>query len=536
MNYGAKVRALGKLLLKLETKSKTGSNRKLLLLNLTTTIPGIFLPWLLVKQTTDPTGFEFSFITFLFFSLILIFTIITELDNLIVSKTEAEILSAMPISDTLLVNAKMFMIWRYLIFLSLPMLLPGSIFYYSIIRSWPRAMLYIVSGFMLFFFITNVLVLLYSAALRIFRSGRLASYTLAFQMIMILVMIMAYQLISYGITGRTGSSITAYVNALKANGIIDLFPHAWYAFLTTRNNYLLEWSLLLKLFLPVIICSASYFSLKMYLTENYSVIREKFLNSRVMENNSKGRSGFFLFQMIGDFIRNVYLRNNSERSSFGLIKALYKSDKTVRLAILPMIIIPAGLAVFALITGQLPPPFSKNYFETKPVFHISILLCVLVVLNTAILGVKITNYPGVTWVYEAFPIESRRNFKNGFRKFFVVFLLLPVCITCGVIFLFKIPADQAILHTIFIFTAANLYNSVFNLFSRALPFTKENTMINSLQRMTSILYPLMFGAVIILVQLFVYKNMLTTLITVLLLVTITFWINYFGFVRRNTRN
>jgi hypothetical protein len=532
LNYGAKVRMLGRLLLKLETRSKTGSNRKLLLLNLTTTIPGIAIPWLLIKQTTDPTGFEFSFITFLFYSLILMFTVVSELDNLVISKTEAEIFSAMPINDNLMVNAKMFMIWRYVTFLSLPMLLPGSIFYYSILRSYPRALVYILSGFMLFFFITNVLILLYSAALRIFRSGRLSTYTLAFQMIMILVMIMVSQLISYGITGRTGSGITAYINAFKTTGIIDLFPQAWYAFLTTRNNYILEWSLILKLLLPVVICTTSYISLKMYLSENYSAIREKFLDSRIIENSSKSSNRFFLFSLFGNWVQNIYLRNNSERSSFGLLRTLFFKDKTVRLAVLPMIIIPVGLAVFALVTGQLPPPFDKNYFALKPVFHISILLCILVALNTAIHGVRITNYPGVSWIYGAFPIPSRRNFKNGFRKFFVIYLLIPVCVICGIIFLFKIPADQAILHTIFIFTASNLYNSICNLLYRALPFTKENTLINSLQRLSSIMYPLLFGAIIVVLQLFVYKSMLTTTIAAIALITITFWLNYFGFVRR----
>ncbi len=168
--YSGKVRTLGKLLLKLETRSRTGSNRKLLLLNITYLLPGIFLPLLLVKQNTDPTGFEYSFLTFLFFSLILTFTVITELDNLIVSRTEAEIFSAMPIDNGLLVNAKMFVITRYTFFLSLPLLLPGSFFYYTIMRSFPRTFVYFISGFMLLFFTVNILILLYSMALRNFKA------------------------------------------------------------------------------------------------------------------------------------------------------------------------------------------------------------------------------------------------------------------------------------------------------------------------------------------------------------------------------
>lgn len=520
------------MLLKLETRSKTGSGKKMLYLNISYFIPGVFLPWLLLKQNADPTGFQFSFLVFLFYSLIIAFTVITELDNLIISKTEAEILSAMPIDNRLLISAKMYMITRYLLLLSLPLLVPGSIYYYAIMRSFPRAFLFFISAFMLCFFIVNLLLLLYSAALRIFKTKSVGSYTMIFQLGMILLLIMAYQFVSFGITGRPGSSVNGYIATLQSKGLINYFPQAWFAFLTTRNQYLLEVGLIVKLALPVVITILSYYSVKIYLDENYMHIRDKFVNSRVLEEGIKSKNRFFIFAMISDYIQNIYLRNNTERSSFGLIRSLFFKDKTVRLAILPMIIIPIGLAVFALTTNQLPAPFDKNYFEIKPVFHISIMLCVLVVLNTAIIGVKVTNYPGVAWIYDSYPVSSLRNFKNGFRKFFVVYMLIPTCIGLGIIFIFKIPLHQAALHTVFIFAAANLYNSIYNLLSRALPFTRENTLINSIQRMTSIIYPFLYGIIIVMLQLFVYKSMVTTMIAVLGFITITFWLNYFGFVRK----
>jgi hypothetical protein len=527
-----KIKLLGKLLLKLETTSKSGSNRKLLLINISYLLPGIFLPWLLIKQNTDPTGFEFAFITFLFYTMIISFTVVTELDNIIISKTEADLITSMPVDDSLIVRAKMFMILRYSAFLMLPLLLPGGIYFYSIVKSLPRALLYVSAGFMVCFLFTSIIILLYSIALKVFRSSGISAYTLAFQLLLILGMIIGYQFISLGVTSKAGSITGSYVSSMQAKGIIDYFPQSWFALLPARNNYLPDLALMLKLLLPVFICFMAYYSLKMYLDENYAYIREKFLSSKGMayESSKTGRR-FIVFSMVRDLIQNVYLRNHLERSSFGLIRSLYRADKTVKLAIIPMIIIPAGLAVFALITNQLPSPFDRNYYESKPVMHISILLCVLVVLNTAIIGVRVTNFPGVSWVYSSYPVESLKHFKNGFRKFFVVYLLVPVCVITGIIYLFKIPAHQALLHIIFIFAAANLYNSIYSYFTKALPFTKENTLINSLQRMTSILFPFLFGIIIIIVQLFAYRSMLSALIAVLFMLTITFWINYFGFVR-----
>lgn len=94
------------MLLKMETRGRTGSGRKMLLLNLSFFIPGLFLPYILFKQNADPTGYQFAFAAFMFYSLITAFTILTELDNLITSKTEAEIITVMPVDTSILVNAK----------------------------------------------------------------------------------------------------------------------------------------------------------------------------------------------------------------------------------------------------------------------------------------------------------------------------------------------------------------------------------------------------------------------------------------------
>ena len=524
-----KVRTLGRLLLKLETRSKSGSNRKLLLLNISYLIPGMLLPWILIKQNTDPSGFEFVFVTYLFFTLILAFTIITELDNLVISGSESEIFSSMPIEDRLFVSAKMFMLLRYLIFLCIPLLVPGSIYFYFMMKSFPRAFLYFVSGLMLSFFIVNILILLYSAALRIFKSKKLSTYTLAFQLLMILSLILGYQFIAFGMTGRT--SINEYMNVLQKTGVINYLPQAWYALLPARNNYVPGFTLMFKVFLPILICYLSYFSLKLYLIENYGVIREKFLNARTFEPALNNKQRFLIFQILNDFIQNVYLRNNLERSSYGLMISLYKSEKTVKLAIWPMIIIPVGLAFFALLADQLPVPFEHSFFDERPVFHISILIAVLVSLGTAMTAVKLTNEQGASWIYDSYPVESIKHFKNGFRKFFVINLLIPVCVSIGLIFIIKIPLHFAIIHTLFIFAAANLYNSIYGLLSKKLPFTRENTLLNSMQRMTGIIYPLLYGIGIVLIQLFAYKGVITSMITILALFTINFWLNYFGFVR-----
>ena len=525
-----KVKTVGRLLLKLETRGRAGTGKKIVFLMITYLLPGCFLPLLLVKQNTDPTGFEYTFLTYLFYSLIISFTISSELDNLIVSKNESDIFSALPVSGRLVAGAKMFMLNRYIFILAIPLFTPGAVFYYSMMRSVPRSIMYFMAGYMMCFFTVNILLLVYSVALRILKTKRLSVYTLFFQLILVLLLIIGYQLVSYGISGRQGSGSVNYLHLLEKKNLTDLFPQSWYAFLSARTQYEFGVALLFKISLPFLIFYLSYLSLKMYLEENLDIIKEKIFYAGYSPGSETGGDDESSPAAFAGLIESVYLRNRAERSSFGLMKSMFRQDKAMKLNIIPMIIIPAGLAIFALLTNQLPPPFEAGYFMIRPVFHISILLSVLVVLNTAVLGMKITNHPGASWVYESYPLSGKKRFKNGIRKFFTVYLIIPLCIILGLVFAFKMPLWQAALASLFIFASANLYNSIFNILNRALPFTKENTFLNSIQKLSGMFYPLAFGAGIVFVQLYVYDSVFHTIIALLALLTVNFWLNFFGFV------
>ncbi len=526
-----KVRTIGKLLLKLETRNRAGSEKKILFLFISYLIPGCFLPFMLARQNVDPTGFEYTFLTYLFYTLIISFTVSSELDNLIVSQNETDIFSALPVDSGLLAGAKSYMLNRYIFMLVIPLFGPGAVFYYRMMNSVPRAIMYFAAGYMLCMFTINSALLVYSIALRVLKTKRLSVYTLAFQVILIFLLIIGYQFVSYGISGRQPAGSVNYLQIIQKNSMIDLFPQSWYAFLSSRVQYEFGISLLLKIALPFFIFYLSYLSLKMYLEENLGRIKEKIFYADYSagagaEIESKSPAAGLIA-----LIESVYLRNSSERSSFALLKSMFSHDKAMKLNIIPMIVIPAGLTIFALVTNQLTPPFDPGYFIIKPVFHISIMISAFVVLNTSVLGVKISSHPGASWVYDSYPVGRKKRFKNGIRKFFSVYLILPLCTILGILFSFKMPVWQAALDCLFIFASANLYNSLFNLFTRALPFTKENTLINSAQRITGMLYPIAFGTGIVFIQLYVYNSVFHTVLAIIGLFTISFWINYFGFVR-----
>lgn len=533
MTDTAKVKLLGRFFLRLETKGRDGSRKKLLMLFISYLIPGVFIPFLLYKQNYDSTGFYFTFLTFLFNSLILSFTIASEFDNLILTKPELDLMTSLPMDDMIMARAKIFLLVRYVTLISLPLLIPGSIYYYLIMNSILRAVLYFFSGLAFSIFLANVLLLIYGVAVKNLKIKRLGTYTLVFQVIFILLLIVSYQFVSFTFTGRYGGGVIRTFQRLFFNeDFTKFFPHTWFAFISVKQNTILDYRVLLKLSLPVFITYMSILSLRLYLIENYGKIREKFIYSRVLiTNDNIQERKKTIFELSGELIQAIYIRNHIEHGAFGLMQSHFTRDKALRTSMIPMMIIPAGITIFALLTNQLPSPFAIAHFGLNPVFHISIFIAVLIVINTAVLGSKVTGNKDAAWVYDAFPLGTKKRLINGVRKFFVIYLIVPISIILFLLFSIQIPLDKSFIHVLYIFAFANLYNSLFHFISKTLPFTKDNTLMQSIHRLGAIFYPLVFGTGCVLLQIFVYRDIPLTLLAIAIVISVTFWLNFFAFVK-----
>jgi hypothetical protein len=530
-----KVKALGNLLLKLETRNRNGSLKKIIILFISYLLPGLFLPIVLFRQSADPTGFQYVFLTYLFYSVLISFTVISELDNIIISKTEIDLFGTLPIDDNIVVNAKMYMIIRYLVVITIPLLLPGGVFYFLMIKSIPRFFLYYLSGLILIQFIVNIILLIYCFALNSFRLKNLSTYTYIFQVLLIFFLVIGYQFVSYTFTSAHSSSAISYIDLVEKSGALQYFPQAWFSFIPVSRNITIDYRMLVKSLLPLVITYLSFISLKLYLAENLGSIRERVILSGIFFSGS-GKKKFFMFEIWNSFIEKIYIRNKLEQSSYTMLKRFFSRDKAVKLSIIPMMLLPAGLAIFAIVTNQLPRPFGNSVIPVNGSMHIAIFLTMLMIVNISLMGIKITGNPSASWIYNAYPMESVMIFKNGIRKFFVLYLLVPVSLLLFVLFTVKIPVYQALIHVLFIFSAVNLYNTICHGFTKTLPFTKENTVINSVQRIGSMLLAILAGIPLIALQIMVYRSWPDALLASAVMLTLTAWLNYFIFIRRKTVN
>jgi len=505
----ALIKTLGKLFLKLELRSKDGSARKTILVSLSYLVAGFFVSFLVYRQSFDASGLEFAFLSYLLFSILMIFVAVSELDNLVISPVEAEVLAVLPIQDKIVARAKLYVLIRYVFVAALPLLLPGAAFFQLRVSLLVLTILYIAAGFLLFVFLLSLLVLLYAIALCNIQASRVSSLTLVFQALLIFILILGYQYISF--SAGPGTNFTSIYRLLESTNSLQFFPQAWFAVIPARHNYpQYSGSVILRYILPLAVSYFSYLSLKLYLMDNYQSIYQKFTSRHSRTDIPVSRPPRLVYRpphragMPGAL--GAVCRGASEAAAFSLMQSMFRRDKSVKLNMLLMFIVPSALTLFALMSGQLYSPFTQFFLIGKPVFHISILITSLIAVSAAAAGIKATNEPTAAWIYDAYPIQSRKSFTEGVRKFFLLYFILPLFIFFLLVFSLRMPFYDAFLHSLYIISSANLFNTIYHSFSRSLPFTRMNTVLNSVQRIAALSLPLAAGIIFVVIQYYVYQK------------------------------
>jgi len=313
----------------------------------------------------------------------------------------------------------MYVILRYLFVLSLPLMVPGSIFYYFIAKSLPRAFLYYASGYVMCLFVTNVLLLIYSFVLRNFKAKRLS--TLYLYSSGIVNIFSGYRIpvciLHFCRQAKWWCHFILWGDSEKRAHTI--FPQAWFGFIPVRQNFYFDFRLLVKAILPVFISYFAYLSLKIYLAENYGKIRERVHHSRIFFTESRAISGgFSLANAWNCFIEKFYIRNKIEQSSFTLLKIFFKREKAVKLNILPMIMIPGGIGQYSHYwPNSCCPRFGKWISEKTcfSYFHNAFTLSCNNYINA---GNKNYGKPAASWVYDSFSRWIKKKIQKRDKKIF----------------------------------------------------------------------------------------------------------------------
>lgn len=504
----SKALLLTKLFIKLDYRDKNkGSLSKL---------TGISLAYLLSSALISLDYYKsydlLSFIT-LGFTLKLFFigfAVLGDFPNLLFSKSFSEILEIYPFGKKELVFSKIISTFIYLLYFGILMLIPQSIFVYFAENNISLVLKFLINGLMFDVFILSLFIFLYSIAIYLL-AEKTSVLLFIFQVFFVAVIIY--------LSGR--QRISGVKNSIFDNYSYNFFPQSVFSKAVFDLNFFFIGAGLVSAFTLI-----NYF----YLSKNYYVI-----SSKLLDFKPKKRKVNFTLPLIilYEKFTSFFLKNNIESAFFGLMKNMFVKSKTIKLRILPFIFIPLIIIAIGIINNK-PDGllFESNGKDVFSSFEINILspgitITYIMSMRLLISGIKISDesLSDIKWIYDTLPINSINSSFNGAVKFIYLNFIFPLTVLSIIILSYKLSIVDLIINYIFIFSAGNLFNLIFRKFDFGYPFSVGNTKLNSTGRILEVFLAVIIGLLIFLMQIFLFKNVVYILISLIVIFGVSFVIN-----------
>jgi len=438
------------------------------------------------------------------------FAVLGDFSNLLFSKPFSEILEMYPFGNRELVFSKIVSTFIYLLYFGILMLIPQSVFVYFAGNDISVVFKFLINGLMFDVFILSLFILLYSIAIYL-----LAEKTSA---LLFLFQISFIALIMY-LSGRP--RVSGVKNTIFENPVYHYLPQSVFSKAVFDLNFFFIGFGLVFVFTLI-----NY----IYLSRNYYSISSKLLDLKP----KKERLNYALpLIVLYEKFTAYFLKNDIERAFFGLMKNMFVKSKTIKLRMIPILFIPVVIIAVGLINnrpeGIIIDSNDSGFFSSfafkilSPGITITYIMSIrLLISNIKIADESLTD---VRWVYETLPMKSNKASFNGAVKFIYLNFVLPLTVLSILILSFKIGFIDLLINYVFIFTMGNLFNLILRKFDSDYPFSVENTKLNSTGRVLEVFLTVAIGLVIFGIQIFIFKNVVYILISLIVIFGVSFVIN-----------
>ncbi len=438
------------------------------------------------------------------------FAVLGDFSNLLFSKQYSEILETYPFESSELVFSKIASTFIYLLYFGILMLIPQSVFVYISSNDIFIVIKYFINGLFFDIFILSVFILLYSIAI-----NHIAEKS---SVLLFIFQISFVALIMY-LSGRT--RVSGIKNSIFDNPIYNFLPQSVFSKAVFDLNFFLT-GLGITIFFALI----NY----IYLSKNYYSIFSKLLDIKP----GKRKVNYFKpVTVLYEKFTSWFLKNDIEKASFDLMKNMFVKSKTVKLKMIPMLFIPLVIIAVGIINnkpeGLLIESNDAGFFSAFAVNILSpgITITYIMSIRLLISNVKIADetLSNIRWIYEILPMKSSRQTFNGAVKFIYLNFILPLSVLSIIILSFKISTVDLIINYVFIFSVGNLFNLFLRKFDCDYPFSVENTKLNSTGKVLEVFFTVIIGILIFGMQIFLFKNVVYILISLIVIFGASFVIN-----------
>ncbi|MCX6165632.1 MAG: hypothetical protein NTU73_12360 [Ignavibacteriae bacterium] len=495
-----KIKILVKTFSKLDFRDKENSGKKKFF--------GIFLSYLFANSVLSLNNFltfnkdSFTILSFSTGVFLLVFIILNDFGNLFFTKRHFDAINSLPLEDSEIVWSKFISAILYLMVYASIIAIPQVIFFCLYETRLQEIILFFVANLFSLFFISGVILILYTISYRIFsKKSNLILYFLQFVFFFYIIAV-----------SSLASRFSVEKTDILSLGFIKYFPQFY--FIISINNPTV-------LFILILFTSLIYVTYFYYLKKNYRKISSIIFGFNETTKRKENKCNIII--RYNEFFCKIFIKNNEEKASYLLTLNQLSNSKSLKLKFIPLGFLPVIVCLIALFTDTYMYNSilgsKSSIMILTPSISFTFIMCVRLLISAT--KNEDENSPDVKWIYSSLPLLRFKRIQNANIKFVFANFAFPVIIILFLLLGIKFQILPLLLNFIFLLFASNALNSLFLIFDRVYPFSLESNKYNSASKLGEILFIMLIGIAIFVAQIFIFENVIFVIISIVLFLVIS---------------
>jgi ABC-2 type transport system permease protein len=464
------------------------------------------------------TPFLYSLLIFTYSMAMIIFSVLLEFGNTIVSPDDTDVLAFRPISSRTYFLAKLGNLFFYVLIMGTSLCLFPSIIGLALKGTtilfpfifFPVAMIANLTA-------AAFVILVYTSLLRIMPYERFKDLLAYIQTVFVFLIFFLYQLIP-----RMSSNFIK--QGVDVNGPwLYAAPSAWYAgsvqIILGLNGGTNIWLALLAASSTVLLFSISFRRISLQYSNKIAC-----LQSEKKSKKDKPVS-LPLHSQIHQGNRLVWkiLRYPEAMAGYSFSSTMLKRDRWVKMILYPSLGFPLAFLLIAILQRDIIDPYASSLSQSNT-FGMSymVVFFVFFMIHMLITGIQYSQEWEASWIYYVVPMASPGRFYLGIQWTLFSRLLIPFFVILGIVFCTQIHWIHAIQHTFSLFILSLVLFATVLFLVKVYPFSKKREKGERTQRFSFLIVITPFFVLAILLQMFIYRNFVGWLLTQILLVFLFF--------------
>lgn len=498
---------LFQLFLKLDFRDKEkGSKKKIMGIMLAYVFSNSFIS---MNNYNGFDEFSFAVLSFSVNIFFISFVVLNDFDSLFLLKNNFNSLAMLPVKQKDFFAAKFasasLMIFVFFTCSSVSQL----VFFYLFSHNAVNVILFFFCSLLFNFTFMGLLLLLYAIALEKFTSKS--------NSIVYILQVVFFMFVMY--------SSTAASKAFKLgkNSIMDIeffryLPQVFFA----KGIYN-------PLLIPVLlfITGVVYFGVYKFMSTNFFSLHNKVISTEKKKTKRK-----FNFDFWQNFVHKHILRNNVQKASYDLLGHSLRNSKFLRTKYFPIMLFPIIFSVLGVVVGpdflllsgsKISSSIGSAFLLLSPTITFMTIISVRMMYSNS--RISDEGSPGSEIIFNVLPIENPHQLNLGIIKFIYANFYFPVLILMTALLLIRIDLTTILVNLAYLTSAIYLLNTIFLTIDKRLPFSLESSKFNSASKFGEVLFNMLLGILIFIIQIFVFQNVIFVSGAIVIFLGVSFLIN-----------